>query len=242
MNRYNRALRAFSLPYPYRNALRSALLLLFRFTFVTANSAQAEGGEAGLVIGDVGKLVEKYAPEVALQASKVLPTIIDDAASKERARKILNASAANLPGAGFLQISANGTCRLYVINDQNVMMSTSATTITEMLGSQSLRALKTVIVDDLSAQIYRSQLASVQSQFALYTVAGIEPITRMTFGKTIDRKINSTPSASAILPRDPDDRAWTAADVFIFAVISLVTIIGARRFYGDFMRGYRGKT
>lgn len=223
---------------PDRSTRCATALLLLSLTNIQATGGEV-GSEVGILFGDLGRLIEKYAPEAALQAAKNLPMVIDDASSVERARKIIDASARTLPYAGFLQISAEGVCRLYFVNKSNSMVVVSAASILEILASPNFSSRKTLIVDEPSAQAYRLKLESFRSQFDLYTVSGIESPVRMRFNVVAESKTPSETTASATPPEK--EQAWAAAEVVVVGVTGLVVFLIARRLYRNVSKGYRGK-
>jgi len=196
--------------------------------------------------------VEKYGPPAAVHAAKMLPKLIEDAALADRAQKILNASATTLPGAGFLQISAEGVCRLYFIDDRNSTIAVNAASLPVMLALPNLRDRKTLIVDELSGQAYRTQLESVRSQFDLWTASGIRPVERMTRDISADRSeppLTKPASGQAA----GITKEWTATDLVVYALNTtvllcflglavLLSLFCRSRLYREFLKLYRGDT
>src|SRR6266567_4506844 len=90
------------------------------FLMIGIGCSSTVQAQRGVLLEDLGVLVKKYAPPAAVHGvATTLPKTITDAASTERARTILIASATSLPKAPYLRISTDGVYRLYQLISGN---------------------------------------------------------------------------------------------------------------------------
>ena len=126
------------------SVLGASVIVIFNFSYLTTAHAQVKGGEAGVVFGSLGELIEKFGAPAAIHAAKMLPKMIEsnDSPTKERETILRASRQPNLQGPGFLLISADGVCRLYFLNDRNLAFTANPTSPSKKFESSSLSGRK----------------------------------------------------------------------------------------------------